>query len=392
MRRLELLDERRAMPNTTETIANPASSAAEPVRVDSTLIVQLTQTALAANDIPSAVTPVLDALVNRTEAVGSAYFQSGGEFYFARAASGDLPEGPAMEAIVAHGLPADTPLLEAIRRSSGPVFYDDTRASNDTAGFPDLGVASIAAAPVRKSDGDLAGAFLMHTFRPHCWTDDECNMFEIIASTLATLTARFVAEEEVMLAREDALRAIGLAVERRDSETKGHTDRVVEFAVTIASKMNLGPEETHAIRWGSYLHDIGKIGIPDRILHKPGKLTDAEWAIMRQHSEYGHEFASRLGFLPGMTLDLILHHHERWSGGGYPANLSGTEIPISARIFAICDVYDALVSKRSYKPAWTHDAAMTEILGETGRHFDPEVVAAFTSSVHQLNADRGSER
>lgn len=355
------------------------------------LIVDLTRTALHADDIPSAVTPVLNALVERTEAVGSAYFQSNGHLYFARAASGEMPESPAMSAILAHGLPAETPLLAAINRNSSPLYYDDTRASSDTAGFPELGVASIAAAPVRKANGDLAGAFLMHTFRPHRWTEPECELFGIIAGTLASLTARFIAEEEATLAREDALRALGLAVERRDSETKGHTDRVVELATVIAGRMNVTAVESIAIRWGSYLHDVGKIGIPDRILHKPARLDDNEWAIMQKHAEFGHEFATRLGFLPPATLDLVLHHHEKWNGTGYPARLAGEDIPLSARIFAICDVYDALISERPYKLPWPHGDAVREIQRQSGIHFDPAVVDAFQDAMLQLYPHPGAK-
>jgi putative nucleotidyltransferase with HDIG domain len=295
-----------------------------------------------------------------------------------------MPEGPAMDAILAHGLPAETPLLVAINKAPAAIFYDDTRSSQDTIGFPELGVSSIAAAPVRKTNGELAGAFLMHTLQPHSWTTAEAELFSVIASTLASLTARLVAEEEALIAREDALRAIGLAVERRDSETKGHTDRVVALAVRIAEHLDIDQEMLTEVRWGAYLHDIGKIGIPDRILHKPGSLTDGEWAIMRKHSEFGHEFARELGFLSDGTLDLILYHHEKWAGGGYPSNLTGNNIPLPARLFAICDVYDALVTKRAYKPAWSHEEAMREIIVQSGKHFDPQVAAAFREVMRQM--------
>jgi hypothetical protein len=354
------------------------------------LIVELLQVALASPDIPSAVTPILQALVDRTEAVGSAYFQVGGALVYARAAAGEMPTGPIMDAILAHGLPADTALMVAVGNADKPLFYDDTRASDDTVGFPDLGVASIAAAPVRSASGSLTGAFLMHTFRPHSWSDDESDLLGMIASTLANLTGRLVAEEQAIQARENALRAVGLAAERRDGETKYHTDRVVGLATKVARQMQVDETLLAEVRWGSYLHDVGKISIPDRILHKPGKLDDSEWNVMRRHAEYGHEFACTLGFLPGGTLDLILCHHERWAGGGYPNGISGDEIPLPARIFAVCDVYDALVSERPYKPAWTHEAAVQEIISQTGKHFDPAVVDAFVE-VMSLKTDAAQD-
>jgi putative nucleotidyltransferase with HDIG domain len=343
------------------------------------LVVELTQHALAAPSVPDAVGPILQSFVLRTAAEGAAYFQTNGRTFQARAASGVMPTGPVMAAILAHGLPADSPLIVALDKATSPLFFDDTSATPITAGFPDLGVASLAAAPVRGRQGGLLGAFLMHTFERHDWTESEADLVAAVANALAALTARLVAEEDAVAAREGAIRALGLALESRDGETKGHTDRVTDLALRLGTTLGLDENDLSTLRWGAYLHDIGKIGVPDAILLKPGRLDEAEWTVMREHVALGHAFARRLPFLPSDVLEVVRHHHERWDGTGYPDGLRGTEIPMSARVFALCDVYDALTSVRPYKRAWTHHDAFAEIAAQSGRHFDPAIVAVFLS-------------
>ncbi|HYW06384.1 MAG TPA: HD-GYP domain-containing protein, partial [Longimicrobium sp.] len=155
-------------------------------------------------------------------------------------------------------------------------------------------------------------------------------------------------------------------------------DRVTEAALALGITMGHDSEDAlRALRWGAYLHDVGKIAVPDGILRKPGKLDAAEMEQMRRHPAIGLEFGERIGFLPRGALDVILHHHERWDGGGYPAGLAGEAIPVLARIFAVCDVFDALVSERPYKRAWTRAEALAEIRAGAGTQFDARVVDAF---------------
>lgn len=345
------------------------------------IFLELTRKAVMAADVPSAVKPVLEALVASTAAVGAAYFQQKELAYFARAAEGEMPASESFQEIVVHGLPASLPLLTALDQSKQPVFIADTETAPDGAGFSGLGVASVAAAPVLDHHGSLLGAFLMHTFLRHEWTSTEKKFFQGIADVLASVASRLVAEEQASEAREGAIRALGLALELRDGETKGHTDRVTELAAKLGQAAGLEPRELERLRWGAYLHDIGKIGIPDQILRKPGPLDDHEWAEMRRHPVWGLDFGQSLGFLPGESLDVIYHHHERWDGKGYPLGISGDSIPLGARIFSLCDVWDALRSDRPYKRPWSVAEARAEIDSNAGTRFDPELTKLFLKHV-----------
>jgi HD-GYP domain-containing protein (c-di-GMP phosphodiesterase class II) len=130
------------------------------------------------------------------------------------------------------------------------------------------------------------------------------------------------------------------------------------------------------VRWGALLHDIGKMGVPDGILLKPGPLTDEEWVKMKEHPTFAYELLSPIRYLQ-QALDIPYCHHEKWDGSGYPRGLKGTQIPLAARIFAVVDVWDALTSDRPYRPAWTKEKAREHILSSSGTHFDPQVVDVF---------------
>ncbi len=346
----------------------------------SSLILELSRTALSASSVPEAVTPILRSLVEETSAVGAAYLQDSGDVLRSRASSGEMPSNEEFQLLMAHGLPCDAPLLESLRSQNTPIMIEDTSSDGRCSDFNAFGIASIAAAPVINRGGEFVGAFLMHTFERHEWSAAERGLFASIAGVLSSLAARLVAEEKAVNAREGAIRALGLALEYRDRETKGHTDRVTALAGSIAREMQLDEDTRMSLRWGAYLHDIGKISIPDSILLKPARLDASEWETMKSHPTAGYEFAKALGFLPPVALDVILSHHEKWNGTGYPAGLSGSDIPLVGRIFAVADVFDALLSARPYKPAWSLSDARKEIAAQSGEHFDPEVVAAFLES------------
>ncbi|MGB9640231.1 MAG: HD domain-containing phosphohydrolase [Anaerolineales bacterium] len=166
------------------------------------------------------------------------------------------------------------------------------------------------------------------------------------------------------------------ALDLRDKETEGHTQRVTELTLRLARKMGIVGDELVHIRRGALLHDIGKMGVPDAILLKPGPLTNDEWEIMRKHPQYALEMLSPIAYLK-LALDIPYCHHEKWDGTGYPRGLKGEQIPLAARIFAIVDVYDALTSDRPYRVAWSKEKTLGHIRSISGSHFDPKVVEAF---------------
>jgi len=181
---------------------------------------------------------------------------------------------------------------------------------------------------------------------------------------------------ELNLAYKETLDGWGRALELRDDETEGHTRRVTEATVRLAMIIGVSVEDILHIRRGALLHDIGKIGIPDAILLKPGPLTDEEWAIMKMHPTFAYQLLSPISYLKP-ALDIPLYHHERWDGSGYPEGLKGKDIPLAARIFALIDVWDALLSNRPYRKAWQREKVMEYIQSQAGKHFDPEIVPVF---------------
>jgi putative nucleotidyltransferase with HDIG domain len=170
----------------------------------------------------------------------------------------------------------------------------------------------------------------------------------------------------------------------RDLETQGHTYRVTGITVLLARKMGVPEVDIDLIRQGAMLHDIGKIGIPDSILFKPGPLTEQEWAIMRQHPLDAYRILSRIENLKP-AFEIPLFHHEKWDGSGYPFGLKGEEIPFAARLFTVSDVFDALTSKRPYRPAWSKKRALAHIKSRTGTSFDPSIVPVFELMIEEID-------
>jgi response regulator RpfG family c-di-GMP phosphodiesterase len=185
-----------------------------------------------------------------------------------------------------------------------------------------------------------------------------------------------VALKRVERAYDETLEALSAVLDLRDNETAGHSRRVTGYCLEIAQAMGCSSEQLKTIARGVYLHDIGKFGIPDAILRKPGKLTEEEMAIMETHVRIGYELVCRIAFLAG-SAQLVLTHHERYDGTGYPQGLLGEEIPLSARIFAVADTLDAMTSDRPYRRALPYSAAREEIIRESERQFDPKVVKEF---------------
>ena len=181
---------------------------------------------------------------------------------------------------------------------------------------------------------------------------------------------------ELIIAYDATIEGWARAMDLRDKETENHTRRVTEMTLSLAKALGIKDNEILHIRRGALLHDIGKMGVPDNILLKEGKLTEEEWILMRQHPQFAYEMLQPIKYLR-QSLDIPYCHHEKWDGTGYPRGLKGEQIPLAARIFAIVDVWDAVTSDRPYRKGWTKKKALSYIHEQSGKHFDPRVVDVF---------------
>ena len=177
-------------------------------------------------------------------------------------------------------------------------------------------------------------------------------------------------------AYRSTLKALTAALETRDSETHGHSERVVSYSLRLGREYGLSSGDMKSLEFGSLLHDIGKIGVPDSILRKPAKLTEEEWVLMREHPLHGQQILRGIEFLQGAAR-VVAQHHEKWDGSGYPLGLRGDDVDVCARIFAVADAFDAITSDRVYRRGKTYEAAAQELDDWAGRQFDPKVVEAF---------------
>ncbi len=190
------------------------------------------------------------------------------------------------------------------------------------------------------------------------------------------ITKQIKAQKELIQSYDTTLEGWSRAMDLRDKETAGHTQRVTDLTVCIALAMGFDESTVVNMRRGALLHDMGKLGIPDNILLKPGKLTDEEWVIMRKHPLFAYEMLLPIDFLRP-ALDIPYCHHEKWDGTGYPRGLKGEEIPFAARIFAVTDVWDAMRSDRPYREGLSTEKVRDYIGSQSGKHFDPKVIEAF---------------
>ena len=231
--------------------------------------------------------------------------------------------------------------------------------------------------------GQLLGVLEVFQRTPVEETEEWAEFLEMLANQMAIAIDNAILLQklertnlELTRAYDATLEGWARVLELHDRETEGHSRRVTEMTLEIARRMGVREEDLIHIRRGALLHDIGKLGIPDSILLKPGKLTEEEWEIMKKHPVHAYEMLSKIAYLRP-ALDIPYCHHEKWDGSGYPRGLKGEEIPLPARIFAVVDVFDALTSDRPYRKAWSREEAIAYIKERSGKDFDPRVVEVF---------------
>lgn len=220
------------------------------------------------------------------------------------------------------------------------------------------------------------GVLMVYLFR------SDAGIIGILFLWLPLLVVRYSFRQYVELKKThiETIQSLAAALDAKDAYTRGHSQRVAEMARQVASALKLPEKEIDAVHYAGLLHDIGKIGVQDDVLNKVGALTDQDWEKIRSHATIGAEIVQHVRFLQGVS-EMIRHHHESYDGSGYPAGLKGEEIPLGARILAVCDAYDAMTTERPYRKAMTVEDAVTELKSKAGVQFDPQVVEAFLEIV-----------
>ena len=306
------------------------------------------------------------------------------------------PAGGGHPRIVARGVaagPLAEPPLTPGEGAAGAAVLDRRAARvDDLARSDDPLARSLRAAGERfaayravplVAKGEVRG--VLEVFHPAAMPEDAdwCGYLETLAGQAAIAVDNVALFEglqrsnaELALAYDATIEGWARALDLRDKETEGHTRRVTEMALRLARALGLGGEDLVHVRRGALLHDIGKLGVPDAVLLKPGMLNEEEWAVMRRHPGYAHEWLSPIAFLRP-ALEIPYGHHERWDGAGYPRGLRGAAIPLAARLFAAVDIWDALRSDRPYRAAWPEGRVREHLRALAGTHLDPAVVAAF---------------
>ena len=215
------------------------------------------------------------------------------------------------------------------------------------------------------------------------FTEEDVKILTAIASQAAVAIENAQLVKALQDSYESTLEGWAAALDLRDKETEGHSQRVTILTLKLAQAMGVSKEILIHLRQGALLHDIGKMAVPDHILHKKGPLTDQEKAIMRQHPVHAYNMLYPIAYLRS-ALDIPYCHHEKWDGSGYPRGLRGEEIPLSARIFTVIDVWDALRSDRPYRSAWTERETLDYIQAEAGKSLDPQVVKCFVENIQSM--------
>ena len=285
----------------------------------------------------------------------------------------------------------DHPHIREVVTQQIPVYLEDAREATLSPAERTVVVArqlvSILYFPLALKEKAIGAFIIGTTHKIRKFTRQEIDLCNILSYqvSLAVANAQLYTKTQQAIvdlthAYDATLEGWSRILDMRDHVTDAHTHRVADLTVALARKMGIPESELGDIRRGALLHDIGKVGIPDAILQKPDVLTDAEWEIMQTHTELAYQFLSHIRYL-APALDIPFCHHEKWNGTGYPRKLMGEEIPLSARIFAVVDVYDALTSDRPYRKAWKREDALTYIQEQSGKHFFPEAVEAFLEMV-----------
>lgn len=256
--------------------------------------------------------------------------------------------------------------------------YADPRFNPEVDRASGFRTRTLLTAPLTKMRGETIGALQALNKKGGPFLEDDEKMFILFAEQAASAVANAQLHDELQAAHKDTIFRLAAAAEFKDHDTRLHLERVSRYSRLIAAAIGKEEEWCDRLALASPMHDIGKLGVPDSILKKPGKLDEKEWEEMHRHPNYGGEIlANSENELLRMSERVARGHHEKWDGTGYPAKLRGDDIPLEARIVALADVFDALTSRRCYKPAFSLSGSLKIIYEGAGKHFDPTLVEAF---------------
>ncbi len=277
-------------------------------------------------------------------------------------------------------------VVEKVEREGKPIVTVDAQQDerfSSRQSIVSLGVRSILCVPLMNKERKLGVIYVDNRLRSGIFTTTDLELLGSIASTAAIAIDNASLYQDLQQSKQEleaayvtTLEGWARAIELRDHETEGHTRRVTKMAVCFAEKLGIQKPDLDHIYRGALLHDIGKMGVSDAILCKPGSLTEEERTEMKKHPQYAYEMLRPILFLEP-AIDIPYCHHEKWDGSGYPRGLKGAKIPMPARIFSIVDVWDALSHDRYYRKAWPKDKVASYLLEEGGKSFSPEMVQAF---------------
>jgi len=266
-----------------------------------------------------------------------------------------------------------------------PDAYRDGRFNPEVDRQTGYHTRSMLTVPMKNNHGEVIGVFQVLNRKKGGFDQRDEELLAILAGQAATSAENAQLYEQLLKSSEDTILRLASAAEFRDKETHMHLGRMSRYSAILAEEMGFPSPWVESLRLASPLHDIGKIGVPDAILRKPGKLTEEEWVEMRKHTLYGADILKDSDSeLLQMSYRIALCHHEWWNGQGYPRGLKGEEIPIEARIATVADVFDALTSRRVYKPSFPLDETVEIIKKDSGVHYDPKVIEVFLKALPRL--------
>ena len=307
------------------------------------------------------------------------------ELYF------EVASGPVGKALRQVKLNTQYGIAGQVARTGEPLIVNDVTRSesfhkmiDDYTGF---NTRSMVCAPLAVHRKILGVVEVLNKLDGSQFEDQDLDAVISVANTAAMAIENTKLHQTVLDAYKGTIKTLAAAIDAKDPYTRGHSQRVMEYSLIAGANLSLSPEEMEILEYASVLHDVGKISVDSVILNKPGSLTEAEWEIIQEHPTIGANLLRGISFLE-KSADLVLYHHERYDGEGYPTGLKGDMLPLGARIIAVADAFDTMTTDRSYREAMTVDEAIKELNECAGKQFCPVAVKAFSSGL-RLNTGKG---